>query len=148
MAVTFEQTNTGTRVHITHSGFGDGAEWLGTLDGYRLSWANSLADLELYLRTGIRVERMFTFKSDLGAALRDSLSGPEVLAATPGSFADKAGVQVGDIIIGLGGTPVFGLTDTWLFTREHGPGENTEISYVRGTQRHDATAQLDAATPV
>lgn len=129
--VTFGEMGNATRIHVIESGFGDGVEWQGHLDGTRQGWANSLAGLHLYLRTGVRVDRMYTFRSGIGAHLVETPAGVEVVTVTPGSFAAKAGLHAGDIVLWLGRAPIFALGDVWLFTREHDAGEETVVTYVR-----------------
>jgi uncharacterized protein YndB with AHSA1/START domain len=131
ITVTFEASGTGTRLSITQSGFGPGDDWQGHLDNVGLGWTQTLAAMELYLRTGVRYDRFFTFKSDVGLVVHEQLAGPEVLSVTPGSFADHAGVRSGDIIVQLGDAPIFDRSDIWLFTREHEIGEEHQIVYVR-----------------
>ncbi|MBI2238124.1 MAG: SRPBCC domain-containing protein [Actinobacteria bacterium] len=57
IAITFEETRTGTRVSITHSGFGEGDEWLAELDSHSHGWLQCIADLQLYLRADTRRRR-------------------------------------------------------------------------------------------
>ena len=142
VTVAFEATGTGTRLSITQSGFGPGDDWQGNLDSVGLGWTQTLAAMELYLRTGVRFDRFFTFKSDVGLVVQEQLAGPEVLSVTPGSFADNAGVRSGDIIVQLGDAPIFDRSDIWLFTREHEIGEDHEIVYVRGSELRRGRAAL------
>ncbi|GAA5039289.1 uncharacterized protein YndB with AHSA1/START domain [Thermocatellispora tengchongensis] len=128
----FEQTGTGSRVRITQSGFGEGEDWLGQLESWALGWSQNLANLYLYLRTGVGFDRFFTWKSETGVTVTDTPAGPEVLVVKPGSFAEQAGVRVGDIVVQVGAAPVFGQSDLWVLEREHEPGEELEAMYVRG----------------
>jgi uncharacterized protein YndB with AHSA1/START domain len=134
VTVTFEATGTGTRLSITQSGFGPGDDWQGRLDDLGLGWAQTLAAMELYLRTGVRYDRFFTFKSDVGVVVQEQLAGPQVLSVAAGSFAANAGVQRGDIILKIGEAPIFDRSDIWLFTREHEIGEDQQIVYVRDSE--------------
>jgi uncharacterized protein YndB with AHSA1/START domain len=144
VTVTFEATGTGTRLSITQAGFGPGDDWQGQLDDVGLGWAQTLAAMELYLRTGVRYDRFFTFRSDAGVVVRDRLAGPEVLSVVPGSFADKAGVRAGDIIVQIGQAPIFGRSDIWLLTREHQAGEELDVVYVRDGELRRGQAALSA----
>jgi uncharacterized protein YndB with AHSA1/START domain len=142
VTVTFEATGTGTRLSITQSGFGPGDDWQAQLDNVGLGWAQTLAAMELYLRTGVRYDRFFTFRSDVGLVVHEQLAGPQVLSVAPGSFADNAGVQQGDIIVQIGDAPIFDRSDIWLFTREHEIGEDHKIVYVRDSELCRGTAAL------
>ncbi|MFI6324282.1 SRPBCC domain-containing protein [Nonomuraea sp. NPDC050556] len=128
-----------TSVAIEEAGFGAGPVWQGHLDGTRLGWAQSLAGLQLYLRTGVTYDRMNTFRGAVGAHLSDGPAGPEVVEVAAGSYAEAAGLRPGDIILRLGAAPVFGLSDVWLFCREHAPGEHVEVVFARdGSVRSSA----------
>ncbi|MFC0527454.1 SRPBCC domain-containing protein [Phytohabitans kaempferiae] len=147
VTVTFEEAEAGTRLTITQSGFGEGVDWQAKIDGVGLGWAQTLATLDLYLRTGVRLDRFFTFRSDLGFEADDVLAGPLVRTVADGSFAARAGVEPGDIVVRLGDAPVFGRSDLWLFTREHEAGEEVEVAYARAGEIHTGRAPLDPPFP-
>jgi uncharacterized protein YndB with AHSA1/START domain len=132
VAVTFEATTSGTRIHIVHSGFGDSSEWLGKLEAVSLGWSNCLADLSLYLVTGVRRNRMFTWRWSLGAGIENTPAGARVVRIDAGGFAARAGLRFGDYVVSLAGAPIFDLSDLWLMCREHAPGEEIESVVVRG----------------
>lgn len=132
VAVTFESTPAGARVHAVHSGFGEGAEWLGKLESVAQGWSNCIADLTLYLETGVRYNRMFTWRWGLGAGIENTQAGARVVRVDPGTFAARAGLRVGDLIVRLAGAPVFDLSDLWLICREHETNEEIEAIVVRG----------------
>lgn len=144
VTATFEEAGTGTRLTVTQSGFGEGADWQAQIDNVGLGWGQTLAALDLYLRTGVRLDRFFTFRSDLGLQADDVLAGPLVRTVGDDSFAARAGVAPGDIVVRLGAAPVFGRSDLWLFTREHEAGEEVEIAYARAGAVHVGRAALDA----
>jgi S1-C subfamily serine protease len=95
-------------------------------------------------KIGVRLDRFFTFRSDLGIAADEVLAGPLVRAVTPDSYAQAAGVEPGDIIVKVGDTPVFTRTDLWFFVREHNVGEEVEIAYVRDGEIRAGKAALTA----
>jgi uncharacterized protein YndB with AHSA1/START domain len=142
VTVTFEQADTGTRITVTQAGFGEGEDWQSHLESAGHSWGQTLAALDLYLRTGVRYDRFFTFQSGLGMLTRDELAGPVVQTVDEGCFAAKAGIQPGDIILKLGTAPVFSYADLWLFTREHAMGEEIEVTFVHGREIRTAQAAL------
>jgi uncharacterized protein YndB with AHSA1/START domain len=145
VTVTFEEASAGTRLTVTQAGFGEGVDWAAKIDGVGLGWGQTLAGLDLFLRTGVRMDRFFTFRSDLGLEADDVLAGPIVRSVADGSFAAAAGVAPGDIVVRLGEAPIFGRSDIWLFTREHAAGEEFEIAYVRDGAVHTGRAALTAA---
>jgi uncharacterized protein YndB with AHSA1/START domain len=146
VTVTFEEAGAGTRLTVTQAGFGEGVDWAANIENVGLGWSQTLAALDLYLRTGVRLDRFFTtFKSDLGLQADDVLAGPLVVSVAEGSFAESAGVAPGDIIVRVGEAPVFGRSDLWLFTREHDAGEEVEIAYVRDGAIHTGRGALSPA---
>jgi uncharacterized protein YndB with AHSA1/START domain len=144
VTVTFEEAEAGTRLTITQSGFGEGVDWQAKIDGVGLGWGQTLAALDLYLRTGVRLDRFFTFRSSLGFETDDVLAGPLVRTVADDTFAARCGVEPGDIIVRLGEAPIFSRSDLWLFAREHDAGEEVEIAYARGGRLHTGRAVLDA----
>jgi uncharacterized protein YndB with AHSA1/START domain len=145
VTVTFEEAAAGTRLTVTQAGFGEGVDWAAQIESVGLGWAQTLAALDLFLRTGVRLDRFFTFRCDLGLEADDLLAGPVVRSVAEGSFAAAAGMAPGDIIVRLGDAAVFGRSDLWFFTREHAAGERVEVAYVRDGAVRTATAELSPA---
>lgn len=73
--------------------------------------------------------------------LRDP-KGIGVIQVMPGSPADLAGIRVGDIIVGIDGTPVSGLDDVHRFLSRAAIGATMRITVLRRNQRLDLTAIL------
>jgi uncharacterized protein YndB with AHSA1/START domain len=144
VTVVFEEAEADTRLTVTQSGFGEGVDWQAQIDNVGLGWVQTLAALDLFLRTGVRLDRFFTFRSDLGLNADDVLAGPLVRTVNPDSFAARAGVEPGDIVVRLGAAPIFSRSDLWLFTREHDAGEEVEVAYARAGEVHTGRAALDA----
>ncbi len=142
ITVTFEQVEAGTRITITQSGFGDTDEWLTLLESHSLGWNQLVADLALYLRTGISFKRMPNWKSSVGALVADTLAGVEIVKVLPDGFAERAGLARGDLVVQLGRAPIFSRSDLWVLLREHEPGEKMEAAFVRDNQLHHAGARL------
>lgn len=131
VTVTFEAAETGTKVTIVQSGFGDGEDWLGQLESYETGWREGIQDLYLFLRSGLRGNRFFTWQSSFGTTVRDVPAGAEVLRVSPGSFAEQAGMRPGDLFLKVGNASIFAERDISLLTREHPPGTTLEVTYVR-----------------
>jgi S1-C subfamily serine protease len=62
-------------------------------------------------------------------------TGALVLAAEPGSPADKAGLQEGDLIVGLEAEPVEGVDVLHRLLNEERIGKATRLTVVRGSRR-------------
>lgn len=127
---TFEEIDTGTRVTVSH--ISEGPVWSPEeVQATRRGWDESIADLVLLLDHGIREPRHMTFRSRIGATVRDTIAGAEVVAVERGTFADEVGMTAGDLILRLGDAPIFGRSDVSLIMRANHPGTSMAITYVR-----------------
>ncbi len=61
-------------------------------------------------------------------------NGVKALQIKPGKAAEKAGLQPGDVITELDGTPVKSLTDYTLYMAKFKQGEFVDMTIVRGKQ--------------
>ena len=132
VTVVFESVEHGTRIAITHAGFGEGGDWIDELQAHTLGWDRVITDLVLYLEHGVRRPRAHRRRSRLGLVTLDTPAGVEVLQVTPGSFADQAGLASGDIVLEIGHAAVYSRSDIWLLAGEHAPGEVLEVVCARG----------------
>ncbi len=130
--VTFEEVSSGTRITIVRSGFGDSEAWLHYAENTTRGWDELITDLILYLETGVRGSRHFSFRSGLGATMLDSGPGVRITHVVPGGFAAEAGMQAGDLLLRLNGASVLHLSDVAFVGREHAIGEEIDAEYVRG----------------
>jgi uncharacterized protein YndB with AHSA1/START domain len=143
MVVVVEATATGTRVIITHSGFGDGDDWDQVLASTSRGVAETIADLVLYLETGVGVRRhpaLGTSFHGIGAV--ETRAGLLVRSVQQGTFADLVGLAAGDILVELNGASVFGLPELNFFIREHAPGEVVDAAWVRNGTLMRGSAEL------
>jgi uncharacterized protein YndB with AHSA1/START domain len=130
--VTFEEVSSGTRITIVRSGFGESEDWRHYAENTTRGWDEMIADLILYLETGVRGERHFSFRSGLGATMLQSGPGVRITHVVPGGFAAEAGMQSGDLLLRLNGAPVLKGSDVGFVGSEHAPGEVIEAEYARG----------------
>jgi uncharacterized protein YndB with AHSA1/START domain len=130
ITVTFEDLGTSTRITITHAGFGDG--WDEWLEGTSIGWTQAIADLVVYLETGVVVRRFNVAMQSPGMTMRDEPGGVRVERTFPGGLAEGAGIREGDLLVRLAGVPVFTITDVWVLMRQHGVGDACVVEYVRG----------------
>jgi uncharacterized protein YndB with AHSA1/START domain len=130
--VTFEEVSTGTRITIVRSGFGDSEDWRHYASSTERGWDEMIADLILYLETGVRGSRHFPFRSGLGATMLECGSGVRITHVVPGGFAEQVGMRAGDLLLRLNGAGVVRLAEIAFAGREHAPGEEIEAEYVRG----------------
>ena len=109
---------------------------------YVLGWDESLADMALLVEHGVRYPRHMSPRSRLGARVETVAAGVRVVSVAPGSFADEAGLRPGDLLVRLGGAPLFSRGDVALVTREHPPGTRLQAAYVREGRMLTGTATL------
>ena len=92
-------------------------------------------------------------KPKLGAAIADASSqarkhagipnsGAYVGRVQPGSPADRAGLQRGDVIIALGGQPIIVSGDVERLVSQMPSGRDVSLTYVRAGQEHDTLVRL------
>jgi uncharacterized protein YndB with AHSA1/START domain len=151
VTVVFEEVSTGTRVTFTRAGFDDGGEWDALFKATAHGTDETLADLVLYVETGVAFPRHFSEKSYHGLDLAiETAAGVVVTDVDPGTFGDRLGLRRGDVIVELGGAAVFKRSDLWFFVREHGAGEDADAAWVRDGQLMRGRASLGsrAAAPV
>jgi S1-C subfamily serine protease len=90
-----------------------------------------------YLGVGLQAIR-------LPESLRETLQRREktaviVLEVEPGGPANKAGVLIGDILIGLNGKPVMRLEDVHAHLHGEQIGKTVSAEFLRGGERRDAS---------
>src|ERR1700687_1649589 len=95
VTVTFEEVASGTRITIVRSGFGDTEDWRHYAANTARGWDEHVADLILYLETGVSVRRHWAFRSGLAATTLESGAGVRVTHVVPGGFAAEAGLRAG-----------------------------------------------------
>jgi Do/DeqQ family serine protease len=72
----------------------------------------------------------------------DRIAGAEVNTVEAGSPADRAGIEVGDVVVALDGRPVDDATAlTTALARRH-PGERVRLAVIRDRVRRDVTVEL------
>jgi len=142
VTVVFEPVEGGTRITVTHAGFG--GDSILKSDSVRNGMFENYADLILYLDHGVSYPRHRDIHSDawLGALFRDAGAGAEVSEVEAGGFADQIGLQSGDILLQLGAGAVFGNREVMFFVREHDVGDEVEAVWAHDGSVHRGTGQL------
>jgi putative serine protease PepD len=72
------------------------------------------------------------------------LSGAGVAEVDPGSAADKAGLQRGDVIVKVDDRLITDAASLVATTRGHRPGDKVTLSVVRGDETLEVEATLDS----
>jgi uncharacterized protein YndB with AHSA1/START domain len=144
MTVVFESIESGTRITITNSGFGDGEDLTGVMRGQD----ETISDLILYLETGVAFPRHHHGeKSWIGFAGREVPAGLEVTSVQPDTFADRLGMKAGDLLVELGGASVFSFAEVQFFTKEHSAGEQATAGWIRDGELLRGSAKLGLRAP-
>ena len=96
---------------------------------------------------------MQLLKPKLGASIADAASqrkkhpgipenGAFVGRVRPGTAADKAGLEQGDVIVALGGQQVLKADDLHRLIAEMPKGRDLSLTYVRRGKQHDTLVRL------
>lgn len=129
IVVSLEASGTGTRVTVVQSGFG--AMFEAALESLTIGWDHIVADLQLYLDRGVRGGRHLLPWGGIGCGVRQAGGGLEVMSVNSGSFAERAGLRAGDILITFAGAPVSNQRDFSTATRVVKPGQEVEFTCAR-----------------
>ncbi|MEY2399745.1 MAG: hypothetical protein QOJ00_2919 [Actinomycetota bacterium] len=73
----------------------------------------------------------------------DGSRGAAVASVESGSAAEKAGLTAGDLITAIDGKTVDGAAALGAAIRAHTPGTPVRITFIRGSQTHTVTADLN-----
>jgi serine protease Do len=83
---------------------------------------------------------------DAAVAGMKDIRGAKVDGFNPGSGAERAGMQAGDIIISADGQPVERVSTLQRIVRNHAPGENVQLEVMRYGQKKSVTVKLTELT--
>ena len=104
IVVTLADAETGTRITVVQSRFGD---WLPALyDTMAVGWRHIVADLQTYLCTGVHARRHARPWGDLGADVTPAAGGLRINTVRPATLADRLGLNDDDLLVVLAGAPV------------------------------------------
>jgi putative serine protease PepD len=103
--------------------------------------ANTMREVVPRLERGRTVQRAY-----LGVETREFQSGPGAYVAgvTPGAPAADAGLQLGDVVTAVGGTPVTIPEDISAAIQDRKPGERVGIEVQRAGARKTLQVTLGA----
>ena len=140
IVVTLEDDETGTRITVVQSRFGD---WMPAMrEMMAIGWRFIVADLRLFLATGVDARRHLRPWGDLGADASAADGGVRVEGVRVGGLADRLGMVDGDLLVTLAGAPVASCDDlvTVLRVLDAGAAADVGAEWVRA-------GELVAATP-
>jgi S1-C subfamily serine protease len=99
--------------------------------------ANTVRDVLPALARGQRIERPF-----LGVTSAPHPDGAEIQGVTPGSPAEAAGLQAGDLITGVDGTPVDSPDELSQAVSGHDPGDKVQVEVTRDGEQRSFEVEL------
>jgi S1-C subfamily serine protease len=70
--------------------------------------------------------------------------GCRISGVTPGSPAERAGLQAGDAILQIGETPIASLRDLSAALKARNPGDTVTVTYQRGEEKKSVPVTLEA----
>jgi hypothetical protein len=139
IAIVLENADNGTRITVVQSGFGP---WLTSVrDTFEAHWQQIVHDLQLFIERGIRVPGT-AWGADLGAMSKQQPLGLEITAVTPGAYAERLGMEAGDLLLTLRNIRVHDTQQLWTILALSAPGDETEASWARGREVRSGSATL------
>lgn len=133
IVITFEDAESGTRITFVQTGFGPSFEqarpWL------TAGWHSILADLVVFFTRGKSLGRHLSAWYGIGCDVAETDEGLIVGRVEPGAFADQAGMQEGDLILQLAGSPIVNVRELSVVMR--GPlqtGTSAKARFLRGDE--------------
>ena len=140
IAVTLESVDNGTRVMVVQSGF---PAWVKlSLESFTIGGNQIIADLALYLSRGIEISRHSMPWAFAGFTTNVVETGVEIASVMPGSFAERVGLEPGDLLMTLGDAPVFTQQCVQTMLRVFKAGQDLETSWVRGRELQRGSSVL------
>lgn len=138
--VTIEHTPSGSSIRVVQSGFDPAfVEMAG--EGFWLHAEHMAADFELALRQGVVVDRAWRWPQvDLGLACATVDAAVAVSEVRAGTWATRAGLAVGDVVVGLAGASIYTARDLETVRQTVADGSEVSVEYVRDAAVCDAVA--------
>lgn len=141
IVVTLDDADTGTRVTVVQSGFGD---WMPPhYNMMAIGWRHIVSDLKTYLATGVHAGRHLRPWGDLGADVEPAAGGLRISGVRDETLAHRLGLVSDDLLLALAGAPVSNCDDlvTTLRVLDGRTGE-IEAEWIRGGTAQKAVAAL------
>jgi uncharacterized protein YndB with AHSA1/START domain len=150
--VTFESTNDGTSVKVTHT-VPEGPQWGSLLDGFQEEWGVGLKNLAYLLETGKDVRAVNRpmlginpgdFNADQAMRLHvPATEGVRLDGVVEGMGAARAGLIRDDVIVSMAGKPVSSNPES-LMAAINGKkgGDKVEVVFYRGSDKRTVTMEL------
>ena len=129
IVVTLEDDDTGTRVHVVQSRFGD---WMPAhYELMAVGWRFIVADLHTYLATGAHARRHLRPWGDLGAGCTAVDGGMRIHDIRRDGLAGALGLTENDLLVSLAGAPVASVDDLVTVLRIVDSASGTDAEWIR-----------------
>jgi uncharacterized protein YndB with AHSA1/START domain/uncharacterized damage-inducible protein DinB len=140
--VTLKLVEGGTKVTLVHSGFGTGKRWAGRAEEFEREWNDGLDNLKSVLETGLDLRE--ARQPRLGLGWEDAPDGTGVLVnvVIEGGPCERAGLQVGDVIVRAGDRKVRSDPDWMQAFYSWRAGQRVPFTVMRAGKRLRLVAEL------
>lgn len=139
IAVALESTGSGTRVTVVQSGFDS---WFQRHRGIRDAHGHQIiADLRLFIERGVFAPGT-NWGTSFGIDHEETGTGLEILGVNDDSFAARAGMTAGDLLLTVADVRIHDSAQLWTVQALLRRGEAYEVSWVRGRDVMCARATL------
>ncbi len=143
--VALKRKKSGTLLKLTHRKIGKSHAWEAIGEEYAKEWRNALDNLASVLETGpdlrITTRPMLGIAvSDFNAAIAEKLSVPVIqgmrlAGVVDGMGAQKAGMQVDDVIVSMDGHAITGGSTFAAVIEQKRTGDTIEVTYYRCAEK-------------
>jgi uncharacterized protein YndB with AHSA1/START domain len=140
--VTLKPAEDGTRLTLTHSGFGTGKKWAGRAEESEREWNSGLDNLKSVLETGVDLRQMNQPRFGLGWETAPGDKGALVNAVITGGPCDQAGLVKGDVITSFAGRKVKSEQDLLTIFYSCRAGQRVPVTFLRQDKRNKTTVEL------
>jgi serine protease Do len=123
------------------TGFFTGAGFAIPIDLAR-KFASDIVNYGVVHRPRLGVQIQDVNAADAEVYSLPSISGVEVVSVNPGTPADRAGMELGDVIIALNGQPVNTVSELQARVARFQPGDRVAVDFIRYGDHRRATVQL------
>jgi uncharacterized protein YndB with AHSA1/START domain len=153
--VNFKTKNGATEITLTHSRIGSGKAWAKTVKAIQKGWEQSLENLQSVLETGHDLR--FTLRPMLGVMIDSEMDaesakkygmpvnyGVRLSSTIEGMGARAAGLEGGDVIVGIGAKKVTNWPSVSAALQELRAGQTVKVIFYRNGEKHTALMPLSA----
>jgi uncharacterized protein YndB with AHSA1/START domain len=150
--VTLKEKNGATLVTVAHS-VGAGSAWAKATKEFTRGWEDGLENLQSVLETGHDLR--FTLRPMLGVMVDNDIDaerapkygvpvnyGVRLGSAIDGMGAQAAGLQGGDVIVGVGGKKVTNFNSLSAALQPHRAGQTVKVIYYRAGEKETTNMEL------